>query len=245
MDYRLDDIDKRILFRLARDARNTSAREIAEEVNVSPGTIRNRIDRLENLGIIQGYHAHIDYEKAEGLLINLFMAKSPVEIREAVAKKALQVPGIVNIREVLTGKTNLQIKAVGQNSTDLTQIARALSELGIEIEEEYLVHREYHHPYHPYGAEQRKAPLPLTDLFTISQDSEIMELMVTEDSEIEGKTLKRANEEGLIKHESLVISIEREDEFITPKGDTRLFPGDLVTILARAQEVNTLIQAFR
>lgn len=50
MDYRVDKIDKRILYYLAQDARNTTAREIAEEVDVSPGTVGNRIEKLENSG---------------------------------------------------------------------------------------------------------------------------------------------------------------------------------------------------
>ncbi|WP_239640386.1 AsnC family transcriptional regulator [Halogeometricum pallidum] len=44
---RLDEVDKRILYYLARDARNVSAPMVAEEASVSAGTIRNRINQLE------------------------------------------------------------------------------------------------------------------------------------------------------------------------------------------------------
>lgn len=65
MSVRFDEIDKRILYHLARDARGISAPDIADEVNVSAGSIRNRINRLEEEGVLEGYHARIDYERAE------------------------------------------------------------------------------------------------------------------------------------------------------------------------------------
>ena len=54
MANRLDEIDRRVLYHLAADARDTSAPAIAEEVNVSAGTIRNRIRQLEADGTIKG-----------------------------------------------------------------------------------------------------------------------------------------------------------------------------------------------
>jgi DNA-binding Lrp family transcriptional regulator len=38
--------------------------EIAEEVDVSASTVRNRIDRLEEAGVIEGYYPKINYERA-------------------------------------------------------------------------------------------------------------------------------------------------------------------------------------
>jgi len=67
MDTRLDEIDRRIIHALMDDARTISAPTIAEELNVSPGTIRNRIAQLEENGVITGYHASIDFERAEGI----------------------------------------------------------------------------------------------------------------------------------------------------------------------------------
>jgi DNA-binding Lrp family transcriptional regulator len=62
MDYRVDEIDKRVLYHLARDARNTTAAEIANEMEVTPATIRNRIKQLEAEGILRGYLADINYK---------------------------------------------------------------------------------------------------------------------------------------------------------------------------------------
>ena len=58
----IDDIDRRILAVLLVDAR-TSMRSIAEEVGVALGTVSNRVKRMEEMGVIQGYGVLIDAEK--------------------------------------------------------------------------------------------------------------------------------------------------------------------------------------
>ena len=55
----LDDVDLRIVGLLGTDAR-LSHREIARRIGMSPGAISERIDRLERMGVIRGYHADID-----------------------------------------------------------------------------------------------------------------------------------------------------------------------------------------
>jgi len=59
----LDEVDRGILFVLQQDARNTTIAEIADEVEVSSSTVRNRIDRLEDEGVIEGYYPKINYFK--------------------------------------------------------------------------------------------------------------------------------------------------------------------------------------
>ena len=50
----LDDIDKNIIRILQNDAR-TSYREIQERLGISIGTIHNRISKLRDSGVVQGY----------------------------------------------------------------------------------------------------------------------------------------------------------------------------------------------
>ena len=58
----IDDTDRRILAVLLADAR-TSMRSIAEEVGVALGTVSNRVRRMEEMGVIQGYEVRLDAEK--------------------------------------------------------------------------------------------------------------------------------------------------------------------------------------
>lgn len=61
---RLDDVDRRLLDLLRRDAR-APVSELARAVNLSPGPVSRRIDRLERVGVIQGYVTVVD-DRAAG-----------------------------------------------------------------------------------------------------------------------------------------------------------------------------------
>jgi Lrp/AsnC family leucine-responsive transcriptional regulator len=67
----MDAIDRKILRALARKARLTNA-ELAEEVGLSPSPCWTRVKRLEQAGIIQGYHALLD-QAALGLPDTVFL----------------------------------------------------------------------------------------------------------------------------------------------------------------------------
>ncbi|PKR53914.1 Lrp/AsnC family transcriptional regulator [Thalassospira marina] len=56
---RLDDLDLKILSVLQREGRITKVK-LAEAVNLSPSPCWERLKRLEDHGVISGYHAHIN-----------------------------------------------------------------------------------------------------------------------------------------------------------------------------------------
>lgn len=72
----LDAIDRRLLIELTRDAR-TSLRRLAEEMNVSPATLHNRMTRMVQEGMIKSFVALLDYSKL-GFALNLPTATVPV-----------------------------------------------------------------------------------------------------------------------------------------------------------------------
>lgn len=59
---KLDERDIKILATLQRDGRITKA-ALAEEVNLSPSPCWERLKRLEEVGLVEGYHARIDLTK--------------------------------------------------------------------------------------------------------------------------------------------------------------------------------------
>ena len=59
IENQLDEIDMRILNVLQQDAR-LSYSEIGRRVNMSQPTVAERVRRLEDAGVIRGYHADID-----------------------------------------------------------------------------------------------------------------------------------------------------------------------------------------
>lgn len=243
MEYRLDEIDKRILYYLAEDARNTTAREIAERVEVSPGTIGNRIESLEEHGIIEGYHAEVNYEKAESLLRHLYICNAPSSERERLAREALQIPGVVNVRRAMTGRENLHVVAVGSDTKDIGRLGQSLTELGVEIEKEGLLEEESFHPYHPYGPDGEHSR-PGKDFMSLAGDAELTELRLSEDAPVVGTTIREAAENGTLSDDILVVAIERNGTMVTPKGNVEFQEGDIVSLLFRDGHSDAVIDDF-
>ncbi|WP_224268207.1 winged helix-turn-helix transcriptional regulator [Haloprofundus salinisoli] len=243
--FQLDEVDRRVIHALMADARNTSAPAIAEGLGVSAGTIRNRIARLEDAGIIKGYHAHVDFERADGRLTNLYLCNAPVAERESIAARVRTVPGVVHVRELMTGRRNLHVLAVGEDIADLRRVARALSSLGIEIEDEDLVQADTYLPYAAYEPEGDERRGTLSDFVSLTGGSEIVEATIGEGAPIDGLTLSEAGERGLLSGNTLVISVDRGDTVVTPRGDTVLRAGDEVTLFSRGDVPDETLAALR
>ena len=143
----LDDVDRGILSVLQRDARNTTIAEIAAEVDVSSSTVRNRIERLEDAGVIEGFYPKINYEKAAFPLHVLFICSAPAEDRGRLASEALDSRGVVDVREMLTSTRNLFVEAVATDTRDLTSISNDLAVLGFEVESSEIVTNHYTRPW--------------------------------------------------------------------------------------------------
>ncbi|MDL5362716.1 Lrp/AsnC family transcriptional regulator [Halalkalicoccus sp. NIPERK01] len=241
--YRVDEIDRRIIHALMADARETSAPMIAEEVNVSAGTIRNRIRRLKEHGILTGYHAKVDFERINGRLTNLFMCNAPFEKREVIAQQVRALPGVINVRELIGGRMNLHVLAIGTDTDDLHRIGRSIAELGVEIEDEVLVQNEWDVPYAPFGPDDQ--PLkPPTDFISLAGDSEVVEVTVRTDAPVAGLTLQEAGRRDLLDEDVLIITIEREGTVLTPHGDTEIRSDDVVTVFAQAGIDDGALDAF-
>jgi trk system potassium uptake protein TrkA len=72
----------------------------------------------------------------------------------------------------------------------------------------------------------------ILDFMRIGEQAEVFEITVEADAPIAGKTLREADEAGLIGGQMLIVAIERdgEGEPITPRGNTRIEAGDLLTV---------------
>jgi DNA-binding Lrp family transcriptional regulator len=149
----LDDLDRYIIYALQRDARHTSSNDIATEMDVSPSTVRKRVQRLEETGIITGYHAEVDFEAAGYQLLVQVVCTAPITERAELADRAMDVSGVVAVRELAVGEENLLVSVVATDNDDLTRIATALSELGLRVSEEQLIRGERVGPYRKFGTE--------------------------------------------------------------------------------------------
>ena len=147
----LDELDRRILYMLQEEARHTSSSDIASVLDVSASTVRNRIQRLEADDVIRGYHADVDYEAAGYTLFTLIDCTAPIPDREELAAAAAEVPGVVEVQEVMTGEVNVLVKAMGTDGDDLTRIGEELDELGLRVSDEDLIRNTHRSPYSRFG----------------------------------------------------------------------------------------------
>ncbi|WP_224338397.1 Lrp/AsnC family transcriptional regulator [Haloprofundus halobius] len=149
----LDPVDKGILYLLQEDARNNTTSAIGEQVGVSSSTVANRIKKLEEGGIITGYHPTIDYEQTGMGHHLLVIGTVPIDDQEEIVDDLVSVPGVVSVSELLTNNANLSIELVGQNKQEIEKSIGEMSELGVDIERMDLLKRVRAFPYNHFGKE--------------------------------------------------------------------------------------------
>lgn len=149
----LDEIDRGILHLLQQDARNQTPVDMAEQLPVSDGTVRNRIEKLEEQGIIRGYVPTIDYEEAGFPLQIVFSCTAPVKERSELAVQALEIDGVVNVRELMAPQRNVRVVGIATDIHDINRIAEDLTDLDLTLEQENLMADEHTRPFNHFGVE--------------------------------------------------------------------------------------------
>tara|TARA_B100000614_G_C14508005_1_gene477368 strand:- start:538 stop:984 length:447 start_codon:yes stop_codon:yes gene_type:complete len=118
----LDDTDRSIIEVLERDAR-TSLRRIAEEVDVSLGTVSNRVKKLEETGVIKDYRVILDSEKVGwnlNVVIGLRIQKGRlIEIQEKIARDN-RVYAVYDV----TGEFDSMVIARARDRSDLDDLSK-------------------------------------------------------------------------------------------------------------------------
>ncbi|MEA1930180.1 MAG: Lrp/AsnC family transcriptional regulator [Euryarchaeota archaeon] len=149
----LDNLDRRILHLLQIDARGASDTNIADETDVTGTTIHNRIQQLEEKGIITGYNPELDYEQAGYPMQVLFICSTELSRRSEMAEKALEVRGVVNVREMLSGEENLHVEVVAESTSEIEESTDQLDDLGLRIVSSNILAEEHIQPWNHFHQE--------------------------------------------------------------------------------------------
>ncbi|WP_101294179.1 Lrp/AsnC family transcriptional regulator [Halegenticoccus soli] len=152
-DEEIDDVDRAVLYALQEDARNTSSGDIAERTGTSDSTVRKRIQRLESDGIIKGYSASVDYQKAGYPLRMLLYCTASISERGDLIPKILEIDGVVSVQELVTGERNLLVTAVGESDSEITPVAQELLDMGLTVADEVLVRSHETTPFGKFDSE--------------------------------------------------------------------------------------------
>ena len=136
--YLLDEIDRKIIRVLEKDAR-TSLRKISELVDVSLGTVSNRVKKMERNGVIMGYSVILNPDEIGwelNVVIGLRIQKGRlIEIQEKIAKDS-RVHGVYDV----TGDFDSMVIARAKNRKDLDDLSKnVLSIDGVERSITHLV----------------------------------------------------------------------------------------------------------
>ena len=166
----IDTIDRKIITLMKKNSRMTR-REIAEELEVSPQTIQNRVNALHNKGIILGYTI-ITNEKRLGKEITAFILVSLDRARQtwALTEQHLllreQELDIVEMHHI-TGDSDVIIKVKSRNLDSLEHIILKIVNLpGVARSRTLMCLSSYEYGYEMKHAEPELIPSDLLWNFT-------------------------------------------------------------------------------
>lgn len=116
----LDETDRAILRILQADAR-TPFSEVARRIDMSSATVHDRVGRMEDAGVIEGYHAEID-PKAVGYGVSALVGLRVEQGREEDALERLR--DIEGVREIhlTTGEWDVILRVVAEDTDRLREL---------------------------------------------------------------------------------------------------------------------------
>jgi DNA-binding Lrp family transcriptional regulator len=128
-DAVLDEVDHKILAVLAADAR-TPNNVLAAQAGVAPSTCLMRVRRLQDAGVIRGFHADLAPEALGRPLQAIVSVRLAAHARERIgsfAQRYAGLPGVLNVF-FLAGVNDFQIHLAARSPDDLRDfVVRNLS----------------------------------------------------------------------------------------------------------------------
>ena len=122
----LDDIDKNIIRILQDDAR-TSYREIQDRLGISIGTIHNRISKLRDNGIIEGYTLRLNNVKLGYKLSFLIRINCDGKFTEEILNDISRIPEVCSVFHT-TGEQSAALICRFKDSEDVHKFIRQLND---------------------------------------------------------------------------------------------------------------------
>lgn len=130
----LDHISRRILQLLSADGR-TSYQAIADEIGLSRPAVMERVKRLEEAGLIRGYHARLDRAKS-GFPITAFVAiRYPVSDHTGDEPRIQALAANPNVLEChhVAGDDCYVLKVAAPSIESLEGVLRQIKEPGHQV----------------------------------------------------------------------------------------------------------------
>lgn len=120
----IDTVDRKLLIELLKDSR-VSLRKLAEEMNVSPATLHNRLFRLVQEGVIKGFTALIDYSKLGYTLTSIIMAKVDGKHLVEFEREIANLDNVIGVYDIV-GEYDVAVIAKFRSVEDLDNFLKSL-----------------------------------------------------------------------------------------------------------------------
>lgn len=116
-EHEIDELDTEILTELQNNGRK-SFREIAKEVDSTAVTVINRVEKMEEKGILQGYTAKVDYRKLGYHVVAAIELIVEGEHLKEIEERLSEHPNVTSIYEI-TGDTDILLISKFKERQDL------------------------------------------------------------------------------------------------------------------------------
>lgn len=84
----------------------------------------------------------------------------------------------------------------------------------------------------------------IKDAMDIEGAAEIVEITVSEDAPLTNYKLVDAYTEDLVGDDTIIVSVMRDGDLIIPNGQTKIKSGDLVTVLTKSGDLDSVAERF-
>ena len=122
----MDDIDKTILMSLIRNGRTTKM-QLAKMLNITETAVRKRVRKLEDRGILVGYRAVVDYQKA-GLIASITGVDTEPDKLWSVIEKIKRIGDVKSI-SLTSGDHMIMLEIVAEDIEQLKKVHREIETL--------------------------------------------------------------------------------------------------------------------
>lgn len=140
---KIDDKDKLLIALLQKDARAPVA-ELARHVHLARSSVQARLKRLEQNGVIQGYHLSLNLERLEQPSIDAHIAITAKAMAQQKLIHTLASFSQVTCCESVSGPSDLSLRVATRSTAELDELLERINQLpGVEHTESNIILKRF------------------------------------------------------------------------------------------------------
>ncbi|SEQ67165.1 Lrp/AsnC family transcriptional regulator, leucine-responsive regulatory protein [Myroides profundi] len=123
MEYKLDEIDLKIL-RMMQDNARVNNSDIAKELGMAPSAVLERVKKLENKDVLLAYHAKVNPKALDQKMLSfIFIKVDEIIGDEETGRLLAEIPEVLEVHDI-AGDDGYMIKVRTTDSLALVHLMR-------------------------------------------------------------------------------------------------------------------------